>query len=124
MLVSFVLFSFIPDPNAHICSPIDADIEMAPVTHEEGSHISRQDDMNVEPPPSHINPKASPASTKVIHGQQSQTEEGPSFQAGIKHTRDQRSPPTSPELLSCQQGESSPLFEPCHDSFPPSPTLS
>src|SRR5260370_25172328 len=77
--------------------------------------------MNVEPPPSQVNLKASPASTQVIHGQWSQTEEGPSFQAGMKHTRDQRSPTTSPELLSCQQGESRPLFEPCHGCFSPSP---
>src|SRR5260370_39900698 len=87
MLISFVLFSFIPDHNAHICSPIDADIERARVMHEEGSQITREDDMNVEPPPSHINPKASPASTQVICGQWSQTEEGPSFQASMKHTR-------------------------------------
>src|SRR5260370_33658393 len=99
MLVSFVLFSFIPDPNAHICSPIDGDIEMAPVMHEECSHISWQDDMNVEPPPSHINPKASPPSTHVIHGQWSQTEQVPSFQAGMKCTRDQWNPTTSPGLL-------------------------
>src|SRR5260370_19446594 len=102
-------------------SPIDVDIMMAPVTHEEGSHISRQDDMNVEPPPSQVNPKASPASTQVIHGQWSQTEEGPSFQAGMKHTRDQQSPTTSPELLSCQQGESRLFFEPGHVPFSPSP---
>src|SRR5260370_41176328 len=102
-------------------SPIDVDIMMAPVTHEEGSCISRQDDMNVEPPPSQVNLKASPASTWVIHGQWSQTEEGPSFQAGMKCTRDQQSPTTLPELLSCQQGESRLLFEPCHGCFSPSP---
>ena len=43
--------------------------------------------------------------------QQSVTQ-GPSLQAGMKCTRDQRSAPTSPESPSCQQHESRPLLGP------------